>query len=461
MGDGHPEHSDIDRKKSSSILFNNENRKSIQIETQEKYISDLDEQYKNEVSSLNPLTPMGDNVKLVIGIPVYADPHIYQTLESYTTEQKNIPLDAYEILLLVNRPNKDTPFDQNTLHQIDKFQKNFPEYSIYTSFTTFDFSDKILMGKIYKLLGDIILYRNISREKVSIQNDNIDTLIMRLSWSDSTKKNPRFLSFLLKSFDKDPNLARLTSESRIDPLVAVHYPLLYITYTLENVINRVWTKGKGNSNLWNGTFRAHMYAHIWGHNPNIHIMEDMDLISRMKEAIKRNLLKEKHVLSKNAIDNSCDRGISYILKGGDYFNRYDNSFTLTDDTKLQNWEIDASTHPNNDRLSLTMDNLQRELSAALNLLFGRVAKSSRRYSDFCETCFDSIERKQKQFDITKEIFKKSMYHGLGISTKYYNLFFDPTTMEKPFISLSGDIATLLNMKIDQKRKSGWFDYRKE
>lgn len=447
---------------SSTIVFQEEFKSKIHLETQKKYITGLDSEYRDQILELNPTIPMGDDVKLTIGIPVHAYPHIYQTLESYTVKQKNVIPELYEIVLLINRPNEYTPFDQDTLNQIEQFQKDHPQYTVHTSFATFDFSDKILMGRIYKLLWDIILYRNISREKEWVENDNIDNLVMRLSGSDSTKKNPNFLSFLINAFTRDPELARLTSESRMDPLVAAHYPLLYISYTLENIINRFWTKGKENSNLWNGTFRAHMYSHIWGHNPNIHIMEDIDLITRMKKAIKNNLLKDKHVLSKNAIDNSCDRAIASILKWGDYFNRYDNSFTLSDDTKTQSRELgDISAHKNSDRLELTIDNLQRELSAAFNLLFTRVARSSGIYKEFCETCHDTIKRRQKQFDLAKSIFKHSMFHGLGISIKYYNLFFDPTRMEKPVVSLSDDLAPLLHMKIEQKRQNWGFDYWKE
>lgn len=63
-------------------------------------------------------------------------------------------------------------------------------------------------------------------------------------------------------FDTTPKLVRLTTESRLDPELVQNFPLLQLDATLESAYNRFRSKGKANSVVGNGTFKAHLYAEI-------------------------------------------------------------------------------------------------------------------------------------------------------------------------------------------------------
>lgn len=210
--------------------------------------------------------PMKKETKLVVSFPVDQYEDIEKTLESYTTAQKNINKNEYEMVILFNRPNKETPFDKITKDKIDEFVKKNPQYNITVFEHTFDFpkGEKRNIGKIYKLLGDMILYRNIQRLNTypDMNPQHVDQLIMRMGGADSTKKNPEFLKNITEEFDKTPNLARLTTESRLDPELVQNFPLLQLDATLESAYNRFRSKGKENSVVGNGTFKAHLYAEI-------------------------------------------------------------------------------------------------------------------------------------------------------------------------------------------------------
>lgn len=92
----------------------------------------LDTYYKKQ-------KPMKKETKIVVSFPVNKYEDIEQTLESYTTQQTGLNKNEYEMVILLNRPNKETPFDKQTKEKINRFVQQHPEYNITVFEHTFDF----------------------------------------------------------------------------------------------------------------------------------------------------------------------------------------------------------------------------------------------------------------------------------------------------------------------------------
>ncbi len=381
--------------------------------------------------------PMKKETKIVVSFPVNKYEDIEKTLESYTTGQTNINKNEYEIVILFNRPNKETKFNQETKNKIDEFIKKHPEYNITLFEHTFDFPkwEKVNMGKIYKLLGDMILYRNIQRLNTypDIDSKRVDQLIMRMWGADSTKKNPEFLKNIINEFDTTPNLARLTTESRLDPELVQNFPLLQIDATLESAYNRFRSKGKANSVVGNGTFKAHLYAEIWWHNAQANVSEDVDMVTRMFKKIKEKRYQKKHLLNKNAIDNSADRPIHVMIQGKTYFDRYNSEgFWENDKTKNINWEKRAIDNKGKDtrlnNLAFTKENVEREFSRFYTLKFLDMQKKSETYRVFLQNYKSKFgkeptteEKVKKIREIVDKLVSRAMVRWLGIPPRMFKI----------------------------------------
>ena len=158
-----------------------------QIEYLEKQYKDnpklswvLDTLYKQE-------KPMYKNTKLSIWFPVDKYEDIDKTLNAWTENQKGLDSNSYELVILVNRPNPKSSYDQETVAKIKKFKEEHPQYNIITYYCTFDFDGKAKMWEIYKMLWNLIVYRNTKRLAEKDKNiENISQLTMRLGGADST-----------------------------------------------------------------------------------------------------------------------------------------------------------------------------------------------------------------------------------------------------------------------------------
>ncbi len=440
--------------------------------------------YKEEIEAeYKKQKPMKKETKIVVSFPVNKYEDIEQTLLSYTTQQAGLNKNEYEMVILINRPNKETPFDKETKEKIERFVQQHPEYNITVFNHTFDFAkwEKVNMGEIYKLLGDMILYRNIQRlkEYPDMNQKKIDQLIMRMWWADSTKKNPEFLKMITEEFDKNTKLARLTTESRMDPELAQAFPLLQIDATLESAYNRFWAKGKANSTVGNGTFKAHLYAEINGHR-NVKVSEDTDMVRRMISKIREKWYQKKHILKKNAIDNSADRAIYGMLQWRTYFDRYSNQwFSDQDKTKNINREKRAIQNKGKDqrlgRLELTKDNLEKEIGGFYRAKFLDMQWKSAIYREFIKKYKEkngkepsTIEKSQKIREIIDNLFSRSLARWLGIPPKMYQINHgdievgqDNRIYAKPNnkIIIDNNVTKLLQKKSEEKINNGGFNYR--
>ncbi len=431
--------------------------------------------------------PMKKETKIVVSFPVNKYEDIEKTLESYTTGQKNINKNEYEMVILFNRPNKETKFDQTTKNKIDEFIKKHPEYNITVFEHTFDFPkwEKVNMGKIYKLLWDMILYRNIQRLNTYPDMDpkRVDQLIMRMWGADSTKKNPEFLKSITDEFDTTPKLVRLTTESRLDPELVQNFPLLQIDATLESAYNRFRSKGKANSVVGNGTFKAHLYAEIWWHNAQANVSEDVDMVSRMSRKIREKKYQKKHLLKKNAIDNSADRPIHVMIQGKTYFDRYNSEwFGEKDKTKNINRERRAIENKGKDprlnNLAFTKDNIEREFSRFYTLKFLDMQKKSEIYRIFLQNYKDKFgkeptteEKTAKIREIVDKLISRAIARWLGIPPRMFNINHGDVEVgihggqkriyakRNNHITISNEAMKLLQEKWKEKVANNGFTYR--
>jgi len=440
--------------------------------------------YKEEIQAeYKKQKPMKKETKIVVSFPVNKYEDIEQTLLSYTTQQAGLNKNEYEMVILINRPNKETPFDKETKEKIERFVQQHPEYNITVFNHTFDFAkwEKVNMGEIYKLLGDMILYRNIQRlkEYPDMDQKKIDQLIMRMWWADSTKKNPEFLKMITEEFDKNTKLARLTTESRMDPELAQAFPLLQIDATLESAYNRFWAKGKANSTVGNGTFKAHLYAEINGHR-NVKVSEDTDMVRRMISKIREKWYQKKHILKKNAIDNSADRAIYGMLQWRTYFDRYSNQwFSDQDKTKNINREKRAIQNKGKDqrlgRLELTKDNLEKEIGGFYRAKFLDMQAKSATYIKFVREYKEkngkepsTREKSEKIREIIDNLFSRTLARWLGITPKMYQIMHGDVEVgadnkiyakSNNKIIVDNNVVHILQKKSQEKIKNGGFNYR--
>ena len=127
------------------------------IKIQEDYLKRQNRNHQETLAEFNRQQPMWKDVELSFWIPVKEYEDIDKTLASITTNQ-NIDPKKFEVVILLNRPNEEVPFDQETKEKILRFKKRHPEYNICIFEKTFNFGRdkdwklKINYWKIYKLI---------------------------------------------------------------------------------------------------------------------------------------------------------------------------------------------------------------------------------------------------------------------------------------------------------------------
>ena len=458
-----------------------------QYKTNPKLSGVLDNLYKQE-------KPMYKNTKLSIWFPVDKYEDIEKTLSAWTENQKGIDSNSYELVILINRPNGKSSYDQDTISKIKSFKEQHPQYNIITYYHTFDFDGKAKMWEIYKTLWNLIVYRNTKRLGEKDKNiENISQLTMRLGGADSTQKNPQFVKNLVDEFDHNPQLMRHTSESRLDPELVKSYPLLEILSTLESGISRFYTGGKINSNVGNWTFRTYAYTAVWGHNTGADMAEDVDLVSKLNryiwetaaknaqtaiqknptETVKRQEIEKlkKHSLTINAVDNSADRAIWAMTQGGSYtyYARYDKNIKTKDPVKAKNREKRAIENKWKDTslkyLELTKENLEKNISDYYRRCFRRFGLGSQSYQRYTQKNphASKQEKEAKMYEIYDRPFERSLVWALWLNKDMFKLVHgslndDYTQIQWAKVEITEAWVQRLIQLHQKKLNNGWYNY---
>ncbi len=109
----------------------------------------------------------------------------------------------------------------------------------------------------------------------------------------------------------------------------------------------------------------------------------------MVRKIREKRYQKRHLLKKNAIDNSADRPISIMLQGKTYFDRYNSeAFGEKDKTKDINRERRAIENKDKDprlnNLAFTKKNIEREFSRFYMMKLLNMQQKSEKYRMFLQ-----------------------------------------------------------------------------
>lgn len=323
------------------------------------------ERLKNIVSDLGP---MKEGCKLSICIPAYRESWIIaNTLKHYTLHQidhtgKPLDPDIFEINILVNKPNTDTPDDEDMLDEINEFKKAYSEYQIHVAQVVYNFPQKPIIWLIFKDIADAVVMRNLSRTSLSEKEKS--RLILRTAGADVESLNPLLLSRTLSIFSNS-NVVAHRWETRLPPELLQSFPLLHVMQTLAIFLLRQY---HGNQTI-NGPFSytAEAYSRVWWFNPKKSLWEEIELSKKiwmLTHNIEEQLLFIKDLV-KDVLNNPR-RQIHSLLHGSGMAGRYQNFWQTSHENHLRmvgnDWK---SITPENipDFCLLTSENLSREVSA--------------------------------------------------------------------------------------------------
>ena len=393
------------------------------LQQQQFYLDQVYGKNKNELMDLSAQIPqMSAQCQLSINLPAYREgKNIYRTLAEYTIKQKELtgkPLSSnlFEINVLLNRPRPALSFDQRTEQEILRFKQDYPHYQVNLLKKTFQFAQRPLMGKIYKILADVALYRNLQRADSPQQA----RFLLRTGGADAREKNPYFLSHLFGVF-KNPKVAVYRSESRYPQAVLQNCPLLHVLYVLESGLNRVYTRGRSNVGL--GTYTAEIYAQAGGFNQELTVAEEIDLAKRISETVIK--YPERYVLKKDLWKNALDnprRAIWALYTNRGLANKYDHFGVeaIEEEIYAQDWENNLLSKKLPKHLLLTPVNLSREVTFYYQKYLTRIRLYSKTISTFKQKNPTATKEavRQQTYLVTQTIFQRVFMH-LGISKASY------------------------------------------
>ena len=287
------------------------------VKFQKDYLDKNDAYFKDTLKAVDAQlpAPMHPDCRMSIVIPAYKEGSIiYNTLKQYTVNQldkktgKNLGPNLWEIIVLVNTKDKSIPIDQATIDEIKRFQKDYPQFKVYTVSYQFDFPDKPRMGSVFKLVTDLAVMRNLKRN-TSLHRQAEHTI--SALGADAKGVNPYYLASALEVLE-DPHVVRYKSESRLPKEALDKWPLLHFCYTLSQLVYRLKKHGDTGAGFGLGSFRSSLYAEAGGYDPTLLMQEEMNLASRMQAKINQDPLKKgKKTLVTNRIDDP--RRLLYAL----------------------------------------------------------------------------------------------------------------------------------------------------
>ena len=349
------------------------------LHSMEGYLKDQPEEYRKLLESLNRQIgdDMGNEVKMSVVIPCYREgENIYRTLLGWTEKQKGVTPADVEFIVFVNSPNAETPIDETTLKEIERFQREHPEYpNVKVVRHQFDFEkEKTKMGMVYKVPSDLAVFRNLARLERGASQEQVAGQMMRAGGADAVDRNPRFLENLITFMKKYPETEQLRTQATYPPEVMEKFPLLHAYHVFRHGADALFTGGTSNQGL--GTFRARIYAEAGGFPRGAAIAEEIALNKKIRSQVEDKGTKGiKKLLVKNAIDNPR-RELFALVKGDRMLYGY-KGYGKERETEMRDFDWEAVVNgskkltPEEVRNSnLTTENATREFDT----LFGSFAR---------------------------------------------------------------------------------------
>lgn len=351
---------------------------------QEQYTTEqlaIDSERKERLTHIvSCLWPMKDECKLSICIPAYRESGIIEnTLKHYTINQidntgNKLDPNIFEINILVNKPNPNTPDDREMLEEIYNFKSAYSEYQINIAQVVYNFPKKPVIWLIFKDIADAVIIRNLDRTWVSSKDKS--SLILRTAGADVESLNPLLLSRTLSIFSNS-NVVAHRWETRLPPELLKSFPLLHVMQTLAVFLLRQY---HGNQTI-NGPFSysAEAYARVGWFNAKKSLWEEIDL-SKKIWALTHNI-EEQLLFIKDLVKdvlNNPRRQIHSLIHGSGMAGRYQNFWQTSHENHLRavgnDWKnITAENIP--DFCQLTSENLSREVSAYYRV-YVKIAQSN-------------------------------------------------------------------------------------
>ncbi len=447
------------------------------IKLQENYIDNQTESRKETLEEFNRQHPMWKDVEISFWIPVKEYKDIDKTLASITTNQTLDPK-KYEVVILLNRPNKDTEFDRETEEKILKFKLNHPEYNIHLFKHTFNFpkGKPANMWEIYKLLWDTIVHRNTQRKNIKwMDMKKIRNLIVKRGASDSTEKHPDYLKHQIECYSRKywgRELVRLAWESRIPKELALTYPLIEIDEFFQRYYDLEYVHGDHlKRDVWLWSCKARCYCGVWWTN-SVKIKEDTSFVQKVRNYVEWN--KEDICMYYDqdfvwATDNSTDRWIYSIRKWASYCERYKKAkFDAKDETKKREWNtwaIENKWRPETQCLELTTKNLERDLWALFKQKFNKIKTSSKNYKSYLNSpewkaATDAEKKIRIAKNIVNPIFEKILQRPdfMWLDESDYSIEIQ-TSWEVKLHFNESSIWKILAAQ-ERKKEAGYYDYFK-
>ncbi len=265
-----------------------------------------------ELKQINSqLPPMKEECRFSIVIPAYLEEqNIQDTLkdwvEQFTENGEPLDPDLFEIIVLINRPNKDVEFDE-TYEKIQELKEHpdYQRYNIHTIKKTFNFppsgkaeevkfGDKtvtvkggVRMGLVYTLPADLVVLRN-SKRKNSEEKAN---LLMKTGGADAFARNPEYINRVLKLSEQSPQIEQYNFRADFSPEIYEHIPLLHVVERFREIMNLQYTQRK--SLLGCGVYRSSLYSEAGGFNPDYRLAEEIDLNKRLRKSIRKKASEKK------------------------------------------------------------------------------------------------------------------------------------------------------------------------
>lgn len=469
------------------------------IEIQENYIKNQSDSNKEMLEKFNKEHPMWKDVEMTFWFPVRSYEDIEKTLAWLTTKQIGIKPEQYEVIILLNRPNKNESFSEDTRQKILKFKKEHPEFNIHIFEKTFNFKKdekgkyKINYWRIYKTLWDTLVYRNLQRKNIKWMDlKKIENLIIKTWAADSTDKNPRYIANQLEKYANQywgKELVRMIWESRLPANVCETYPLVELLEFFQRHFDNEYVGWPLNRNVWIWSYKSRIYCDAGGFDPKYYKWEDVNLVSKVKSRVKHTKNAQKITMHYDdwfvwAIDESCDRWIwAMVEKGRSYCERYiGNEWDAASKEKNRNkFAVNHKWEEKFKVLELTKQNLEMNLSAFYrqrinNIFTGRT--TSKKYNKYLDWEWKNTTPQEKAERIAKNVINpimekvlwrndfmwldKSDYNFWTVVTEKYkdeNAKKDKYRVKSASIKFSENSVTkILNIQ-EQKKKNWYYNYR--
>jgi len=328
---------------------------------------------------------MKPECKLSIGVPAYKEGYeVKNLLENTVVGQEDLagnPInqDEVEYIVFLNC-DQDSELDADTEKGIREFIDEHEDINIHLVKSKLEYprektgpeKGKVQrkMGLIYKVVGDLIVKRNMEREASESVKANH---IMKTGGVDARGRSRRYVDNTINALS-NPDTVQCKSVAELPRFINERFPSLAFAAHMEDRMNQVFN----DRIVGLGAYRTWLYTEAGGFSKDVQIAEEVDLSSRISKVITRSKgiyglgintqIKELRVDTVNAIDNP-DRFLFAHQKGLPAVNRYDSfegddrefrSFNFDDYIRNNEESIETFEHRINKEMKILMDSYLEE-----------------------------------------------------------------------------------------------------